>query len=210
MFQIKVAIALYEGNNFCDFIACAATGAGKTLTFWIPLLIALEDGMKDPTVILVTPLTLSLSCKSDYSCCSQQRNCFGWIISNQSVSLLRKYVWRENLKKESPRTPCTNAAAALSLCSWPFFICLASSSSRQLPAYPSKQGAKPRAMLLGAWQNVRIFGRWVSHIVMDCDFSKNIYFIFEQRKAEIGQIRPRRLCLPKKYSTCASQPTWHP
>ena len=55
MFQIKVAIALYEGNDFRDFIACAATGAGKTLTFWILLLIALEDGMKDPTVIIVTP-----------------------------------------------------------------------------------------------------------------------------------------------------------
>lgn len=54
-FQIKVAIALYEGN---DVIACATTGAGKTLTFWIPLLMALEDGMKDPMVIIVTPLNL--------------------------------------------------------------------------------------------------------------------------------------------------------
>ena len=39
------------------------------------------------------------------------------------------------LKKESPRTPCTNAAATLSLRSWTFFICLAWSPSRQLPAY---------------------------------------------------------------------------
>ena len=39
------------------------------------------------------------------------------------------------LKKECPRTPCTNAAAALSLRSWTFFICLAWSPSRQLPAY---------------------------------------------------------------------------
>ena len=60
MFQIKVA--LYEGNNF---IACAATGAGKTLTFWILLLITLGDGMKDLTVIIVTPLW---KCRVVYSC----------------------------------------------------------------------------------------------------------------------------------------------
>ena len=53
-FQIKVAQALYAGK---DVVACAPTGAGKTLTFWIPILMALEDG-KDKMSIVVTPLNL--------------------------------------------------------------------------------------------------------------------------------------------------------
>jgi superfamily II DNA helicase RecQ len=52
--QIKIALALYAGN---DVVACAATGAGKTLSFWIPLLMALEDG-RDKMSIVVTPLNL--------------------------------------------------------------------------------------------------------------------------------------------------------
>ena len=52
--QIQIALALYAGN---DVIACAATGAGKTLSFWIPLLMALEDGL-DKMSIVVTPLNL--------------------------------------------------------------------------------------------------------------------------------------------------------
>jgi superfamily II DNA/RNA helicase len=38
--QVKIALTLYAGK---DVIGCAATGAGKTLSFWIPLLMALED-----------------------------------------------------------------------------------------------------------------------------------------------------------------------
>ena len=53
-FQIKVAQALYAGK---DVVACAPTGAGKTLTFWIPILMALEDG-EDKMSIVVTPLNL--------------------------------------------------------------------------------------------------------------------------------------------------------
>jgi len=53
-FQIKVALAVYEGK---DVVACAPTGAGKTLSFWMPLLMALKDGL-DPMVIVVTPLNL--------------------------------------------------------------------------------------------------------------------------------------------------------
>jgi len=53
-FQVKVALAVYEGK---DVVACAPTGAGKTLSFWIPLLMALKDGL-DPMVIVVTPLNL--------------------------------------------------------------------------------------------------------------------------------------------------------
>lgn len=41
LLQIQAALALYGGN---DVVACAATGFGKTLTFWIPLLMALEEG----------------------------------------------------------------------------------------------------------------------------------------------------------------------
>src|ERR1700694_5870476 len=53
-FQIKVAQALYAGK---DVVACATTGAGKTLTFWIPILMALEEG-KNKMSIVVTPLNL--------------------------------------------------------------------------------------------------------------------------------------------------------
>jgi len=45
---------LYAGK---DVVACAPTGAGKTLTFWIPVLMALEEG-KDKMSIVVTPLNL--------------------------------------------------------------------------------------------------------------------------------------------------------
>lgn len=55
LFQIKVARALREKQN--DVFAVAATGSGKTLSFWIALLMALEDG-EDKLVIVVTPLNL--------------------------------------------------------------------------------------------------------------------------------------------------------
>lgn len=54
-FQIKVGRALYEKQN--DVVGVAATGSGKTLSFWIPLLMALEDGL-DKMVVVVTPLNL--------------------------------------------------------------------------------------------------------------------------------------------------------
>ena len=53
-YQVKTALALYAGK---DVIGCAPTGAGKTLSFWIPLLMALEDG-RDAMTIVVTPLNL--------------------------------------------------------------------------------------------------------------------------------------------------------
>ncbi len=53
-YQVKTALALYEKK---DVIGCAPTGAGKTLSFWIPLLMALEDG-EDKMSIVVTPLNL--------------------------------------------------------------------------------------------------------------------------------------------------------
>lgn len=55
LFQIKVACALREKRK--DVVAVAATGSGKTLSFWIPLLMALEDG-EDKCIIVVTPLNL--------------------------------------------------------------------------------------------------------------------------------------------------------
>jgi superfamily II DNA helicase RecQ len=53
-FQIKVALALHAGK---DVVACASTGAGKTLSFWIPLLMARYEG-KDKITFVVTPLNL--------------------------------------------------------------------------------------------------------------------------------------------------------
>ncbi|KAH9951073.1 P-loop containing nucleoside triphosphate hydrolase protein [Amylocystis lapponica] len=55
LFQIKVAQALREKKD--DVVAVAATGSGKTLSFWIPLLMALEDG-EDKMIIVVTPLNI--------------------------------------------------------------------------------------------------------------------------------------------------------
>ncbi|KAH9942663.1 P-loop containing nucleoside triphosphate hydrolase protein [Amylocystis lapponica] len=54
LWQIKVALALYKGK---DVVAIVATGLGKTLSFWIALLMALEDG-RDSMMIVVTPLNL--------------------------------------------------------------------------------------------------------------------------------------------------------
>ena len=53
--QIKVALALYAKK---DVIGVAATGAGKTLSFWIALLMALEEG-EDKMIFVVTPLRIS-------------------------------------------------------------------------------------------------------------------------------------------------------
>lgn len=52
--QIKISLALYAKK---DVVAVAATGAGKTLSFWITLLMALEEG-EDKMIFVVTPLSL--------------------------------------------------------------------------------------------------------------------------------------------------------
>ena len=52
--QIKITLALYAKK---DVVAVAATGAGKTLSFWIALLMALEEG-QDKMIFVVTPLNL--------------------------------------------------------------------------------------------------------------------------------------------------------
>jgi superfamily II DNA helicase RecQ len=41
-----------------DVVGCLKTGGGKTLTFWVPLLMALEDGVSLPLVFVVTPLNI--------------------------------------------------------------------------------------------------------------------------------------------------------
>lgn len=54
LWQIKIAQALDDKS---DVIGVAATGAGKTLTFYIPLLMALERG-EDKMIFIITPLNL--------------------------------------------------------------------------------------------------------------------------------------------------------
>ena len=53
-YQIKIALVLHAGK---DVVGCAATGAGKTLSFWIALLMALADG-ENKMIFVVTPLNL--------------------------------------------------------------------------------------------------------------------------------------------------------
>ena len=53
--QVQIALALYEGK---DVIGVAPTGAGKTLTFWLPILMALNDGHQDKISFVVTSLNL--------------------------------------------------------------------------------------------------------------------------------------------------------
>ncbi|KXN90927.1 ATP-dependent DNA helicase Q-like 4B [Leucoagaricus sp. SymC.cos] len=62
-FQLKVARETYAGKNV---IACAPTGAGKTLSFWIPMLMAKADKLKHQKVILVSPLNLLAKQGADY------------------------------------------------------------------------------------------------------------------------------------------------
>jgi superfamily II DNA/RNA helicase len=51
--QIKIALHLHNKKD----VGVAATGAGKTLPFWIPLMMALEEG-QDKMIFVVTPLNL--------------------------------------------------------------------------------------------------------------------------------------------------------
>ncbi|KXN91906.1 ATP-dependent DNA helicase Q-like 4A [Leucoagaricus sp. SymC.cos] len=55
IFQTKVARGIYSGKNV---IACAPTGFGKTLSFWIPMLMAKAERQKRQKIILVSPLNL--------------------------------------------------------------------------------------------------------------------------------------------------------
>jgi superfamily II DNA helicase RecQ len=53
--QVQIALGLYERR---DIIGVAPTGSGKTLTFWLPTLMALDDGHQDKISFVVTPLNL--------------------------------------------------------------------------------------------------------------------------------------------------------
>ncbi|KAF6751553.1 P-loop containing nucleoside triphosphate hydrolase protein [Ephemerocybe angulata] len=54
LWQVKVAQHLYNGK---DVVCCMRTGAGKTLSFWLPLLSSIEKRTKKITLV-VTPLNL--------------------------------------------------------------------------------------------------------------------------------------------------------
>jgi superfamily II DNA helicase RecQ len=53
-YQLEVAKAVYAGK---DVLGCAPTGAGKTLSFWIPLIMAQEDKL-DRVMFVVSPLNV--------------------------------------------------------------------------------------------------------------------------------------------------------
>jgi ATP-dependent DNA helicase RecQ len=88
-YQVQTALAIYEGK---DVIGCAPTGAGKTLSFWIPLLMAQEDG-QEKTSFVVTPLNL---------------------LGEQNVKILKEAglpaiaVSKENAKEETFKVSCAS------------------------------------------------------------------------------------------------------
>lgn len=51
-----MAQALYVRKK--DVIGISATGSGKTLSFWIPLLMAIEEGQTDAMTVVITPLNM--------------------------------------------------------------------------------------------------------------------------------------------------------
>jgi superfamily II DNA/RNA helicase len=53
-YQIEAAKALYAGQ---DVIGCVPTGAGKTMSFWIPLLMAQEDKL-NKILFIISPLNV--------------------------------------------------------------------------------------------------------------------------------------------------------
>jgi ATP-dependent helicase YprA (DUF1998 family) len=53
-YQLEAAKAFYAGR---DVIGCAPTGAGKTLSFWIPLLMAQEEKAKK-ILFVISPLNV--------------------------------------------------------------------------------------------------------------------------------------------------------
>lgn len=54
-YQVEAAKAFYAGR---DVIGCASTGAGKTLSFWIPLLMAQEDNHTRKILFVISPLNV--------------------------------------------------------------------------------------------------------------------------------------------------------
>lgn len=53
-YQIKTALSLHKKK---DVVGTARTGAGKTLSFWVPLAMELEEG-HDKMIFVTTPLNL--------------------------------------------------------------------------------------------------------------------------------------------------------
>ncbi|TFK16477.1 hypothetical protein FA15DRAFT_607232 [Coprinopsis marcescibilis] len=53
--QVEIIQKLVQGK---DIVACLPTGAGKTLTFWMPVLMAIQDGHEKGMTFVVTPLNL--------------------------------------------------------------------------------------------------------------------------------------------------------
>jgi superfamily II DNA helicase RecQ len=55
LWQIRIAQAILKGN---DVIGVAATGAGKTLSFWLALLMTRGNVQAKKCIIVVTPLNV--------------------------------------------------------------------------------------------------------------------------------------------------------
>ncbi|KAF9489805.1 hypothetical protein BDN71DRAFT_1401089, partial [Pleurotus eryngii] len=66
MFQIQVATSVYCQQK--DVVACAPTGARKTLSFWMPLIMVQADGLK---VVMIVVMQLNLLGKQNVDQLSQ-------------------------------------------------------------------------------------------------------------------------------------------
>ncbi|KXN89754.1 ATP-dependent DNA helicase Q-like 3 [Leucoagaricus sp. SymC.cos] len=116
LLQIEIARWIYAGKNV---VACAPTGFGKTLSFWIPMLMAKADGLKRQKIILISPLNvlaqqnveslekasfrvvllIGETCSSDQLRIVEKEE-YGVIISNPEI-LVGKEAVRELLGKPS-------------------------------------------------------------------------------------------------------------
>ncbi|KXN85504.1 ATP-dependent DNA helicase hus2/rqh1 [Leucoagaricus sp. SymC.cos] len=103
LLRIEIARWTYVGKNV---VACAPTGFGKTLSFWVPMLMAKADVSKRQKIFLISPLNVlaqqnveSLE-KAGFrvvlligETCSSDQLRYDVIISNPETLVGKKAVW---------------------------------------------------------------------------------------------------------------------
>ncbi|KAH6891606.1 P-loop containing nucleoside triphosphate hydrolase protein [Coprinopsis sp. MPI-PUGE-AT-0042] len=91
--QLQIIQNLYQKK---DVVSCLPTRAGKTLTFWMPVLMAIEDGHKSAITFVITPLNL-LSKQNEQQLKQRKYNV---IIINPEILMSNTHIasWWKNSK----------------------------------------------------------------------------------------------------------------